>query len=77
MPAKKERITRAAVGDSVTVEGETFTVAPKCATGKEGRWVCMTHKATFTNQFAKDGHIMCGCHKLAWFCFEHQTLEVP
>lgn len=42
-----------------------------------GYWICATHKMTFTNQFCKDTHIGSGKHRLAWFCLECNSVQVP
>ena len=51
-------------------EPETFTVAAGCDTDR-GRWFCVTHDESFTNNFQKDMHITTGKHRFVWICFDH------
>jgi hypothetical protein len=68
-------VTAAAEGTTYEVNGETYTVGPKCDQNS-GFWVCTTHSEVFQNQFQKDGHIRKGRHALAWVCLVHGS-EVP
>lgn len=79
-------VTPVTEGETITLhgpEGEptTYTVGPCCGENN-GRWLCVTHEASFANQLQKDSHIsgvFCaegGEHVLAWVCIEH-GLEVP
>lgn len=68
---------RAAEGDTYELNGDTWTVGPKCDTNA-GNWVCTTHGQAFANNFAKDSHLTntTGVCKLAWNCHTHGP-EVP
>lgn len=58
-------------------EDETFTVGPKCETGTQGQWRCLTHAEGFAAQMEKDSHVARpGDHELVWVCIEHGP-EVP
>lgn len=76
--ATVERLTRAKEGRSFAErDGRIHVVRAKCATGKEGRWYCITHRQAFDNQMQKDGHIHLGKHCLVWWCCDHGCYEVP
>lgn len=63
-------------GMKVTINGEEYTVGPKCEC-KDGRWCCVTCGEIFPNQFMKDTHIGDNkTHELAWLCLDH-GLVVP
>lgn len=53
-----------------------YTVAPACAEGARGHWVCLIHNKGFENQMGKDLHVGRGDHRLAWICHQHGP-EVP
>ena len=42
-----------------------------------GRWACLTHHVVFGNQMNKDGHIIKGNHRLAWWCPKCCSYETP
>ena len=67
----------AAEGDTYELNGEQWTVGPKCATDG-GNWVCTTHGEAFPNNISKDSHLSAhsGVCRLAWNCHEHGP-EVP
>jgi hypothetical protein len=76
--ADEQEPTAAAEGTTYELNGEAWTVGPKCEEAVSGNWVCTTHGATFSNQMSKDSHIgtpgnVC---VLAWNCHAHGP-EVP
>jgi hypothetical protein len=84
----RERVTPATEGTEVILmHGYSsapigYTVRPKCSEDT-GRWICVTHRKVFDNNFGKDSHISGhdGCaananHVLAWLCAHHGP-EVP
>lgn len=63
-------------GDVVRITPERYRVQPRCS-HNAGVWACATHEMRFSNQFCKYTHIHDGSHRLAWFCFECGTMQVP
>lgn len=75
MTAEDERVSAASEGMTYELNGEEWTVGPKCD-DSTGNWVCATHHLAFPNNMARGGHTATGEHVLVWNCHLHGP-EVP
>lgn len=74
--AINDKVLEPKVGDTYTLNGEEFTVGPKCDTDR-GNWVCATHGEAFGVPLAKEMHVGdMKEHVMVWNCHEHGP-EVP
>lgn len=72
----EREIVSADEGDNFGNDSEPLIVAAKCDDKTfGGYWYCVAH-GPLAHNFAAAGHSEPSC-RVAWWCFGHNTLEVP